>query len=79
MKILHIINSLNKGGAEETYIVYVNFIKKYNTKIDITILTLIDNGFYEFELKIRYKSSFIKDQSKRKLSDLIKKYISYVN
>lgn len=75
MKILHIINSLNKGGAESNLYRLCKFHKKkYNTKIDITILTLIDNGFYESELKkLGIKVHSLKINPKRKLSDLIKK------
>ena len=32
MKVLHLINSLKKGGAEGTYFVYASVIKK-NIKI----------------------------------------------
>ncbi len=52
MKITHIINSLKKGGAEGNLYRLCKFHKKkYKDKIDITIITLIDNGFYEAELK----------------------------
>ena len=52
MKITHIINSLKKGGAEGNLYRLCKFHKKkYKNKIDITIITLIDNGFYEDELK----------------------------
>jgi glycosyltransferase involved in cell wall biosynthesis len=52
MKITHIINSLKKGGAEGNLYRLCKFHKKkYKSKIDITIITLIDNGFYETELK----------------------------
>ena len=52
MKIIHIINSLKKGGAEGNLYRLCKFHKKkYKNKIDITIITLIDNGFYETELK----------------------------
>ncbi len=52
MKIIHIINSLNKGGAEgNLYRLSKYQKKKYKKKIDITIITLLDNGFYENELK----------------------------
>ena len=37
---------------KEIYIVYVRKKKKkYKNKIDITIITLINNGYYESELK----------------------------
>ena len=52
MKITHIINSLKKGGAEGNLYRLCKFHKKkYKINIDITIITLIDNGFYEAELK----------------------------
>ena len=52
MKITHIINSLKKGGAEGNLYRLCKFNKKkYKDKIDITIITLIDNGFYEDEIK----------------------------
>ena len=52
MKIIYIINSLKKVAQKVTFFVYVNFIRKnLKIKIDITIITLIDNGFYESELK----------------------------
>ena len=52
MKIIHIINSLKKGGAEGNLYRLCKFQKKkYKKSIDITIITLIANGFYEEELK----------------------------
>lgn len=52
MKIIHIINSLRKGGAEGNLFRLSKFQKqKYRNKIDIIIITLISNGFYEKELK----------------------------
>ena len=52
MKIIHIINSLKKGGAEGNLHRLCKFHKKkYKNKIDIVIITLINNGFYERELK----------------------------
>mgnify|MGYP003706679045 FL=1 len=52
MKIIHIVNSLKKGGAEGNLYRLCKFHKKkYKDKIDIIIITLIDNGFYEAELK----------------------------
>ena len=52
MKIIHIINSLKKGGAEGNLFRLCKFHKKkYKNNIDIIIITLIDNGFYEDELK----------------------------
>ena len=52
MKIIHIINSLKKGGAEGNLDRLIKFHKKkYKKKIDIIVITLIDNGFYETDLK----------------------------
>ncbi len=52
MKIVHIINSLKKGGAEGNLYRLCKFQKnKYKKKIDIKIITLIDSGYYESELK----------------------------
>lgn len=52
MKILHVINSLKKGGAEGNLFRLCEFQKKkYKNKINIKIVTLISNGFYENELK----------------------------
>ena len=52
MKIVHIINSLKKGGAEgNLYRLCKIQKKKYKNKIDIIIITLIDSGYYEYELK----------------------------
>lgn len=52
MKIVHIINSLKKGGAEGNLYRLCEFHKqKYKKKIDISIITLIKNGFYENELR----------------------------
>ena len=52
MKILHIINSLNKGGAEGNLYRLTKFHKKkYKDKVEIIVITLIDNGFYEADLK----------------------------
>ena len=52
MKILHIINSLKKGGAEGNLYRLCKLNKeKYKNKIDISIVTLINDGYYEIELK----------------------------
>ena len=52
MKIVHIINSLKKGGAEGNLYRLSQFQKKkFKKKIDIIIVTLIDHGFYETQLK----------------------------
>ncbi len=52
MKIIHIINSLKKGGAEgNLYRLCKYHKKKYKKNLDIIIVTLINYGFYENELK----------------------------
>ena len=52
MKIIHIINSLNKGGAEGNLYRLCKFHKKkFKKNISITIITLIRSGFYEIKLK----------------------------
>ena len=52
MNILHIINSLNKGGAEgNLYRLCKIHKEKYKHRINIIIITLIDNGFYENDLR----------------------------
>ena len=84
MKILHIINSLKKGGAEGNLYRLCKFQKKrYNNKIDITIITLVDNGFYEPELrKIGIKIYSLKINPKSKFSYLTKKILKlrkYIN
>ena len=77
MKIIHIINSLKKGGAEGNLFRLCEFQKKkYKNKIDITIITLIDNGFYKSDLKkmgIRVFS--LKINLKKKFFDFISKII----
>ena len=77
MKIIHIINSLKKGGAEGNLFRLCEFQKKkYKNKIDITIITLIDNGFYKSDLKkmgIRVFS--LKINLQRKFFDFISKII----
>lgn len=52
MKIIHIITSLNRGGAEGNLFRLCKFQKeKYKKKIDILIITLVENGYYYEELK----------------------------
>ena len=52
MKVLHIINSLKKGGAEGNLYRLCKFQKKkFKHKINITIITLINGGYYESLLK----------------------------
>ena len=74
MKVLHIINSLRKGGAEgNLYRLCLEQKKKYQNKIDITILTLIDKGYYENKLKKKGIKIISLDISKKpKILDLIK-------
>ena len=77
MKITHIINSLKKGGAEGNLYRLCKFHKKkYKNKIDITIITLIDNGFYEDELKKNGIKIFSLDINKKiKFFDFTKKIL----
>ena len=77
MKIIHIINSLKKGGAEGNLYRLVKFHKKnYKAKINIIIVTLIGNGFYEFELKKKGIKIFSLDINKKKnFFEIIKKII----
>ena len=79
MKVLHIINSLNKGGAEgNLYRLCAQHKKKFKKKIDITVLTLIKNGFYENELKKRGINVFSLDINKEnKIIDIFKKIILF--
>lgn len=79
MKVLHIINSLNKGGAEgNLYRLCAQHKKKFKKKIDITVLTLIKNGFYENELKKRGVNVFSLDINKEnKIIDIFKKIILF--
>lgn len=52
MKIIHIINSLKKGGAEGNLYRLCKFQKKkYKHKIKIVIITLINRGFYDADLR----------------------------
>ena len=75
MKVLHIINSLKKGGAEGNLYRLCKFQKKkYKKKIDISIITLIDNGFYEEELKnIGVKIFSLRINENNKILNFIKK------
>lgn len=51
MRIIHIINSLKKGGAEGNLYRLCKFHKKkYKKKIEIIIITLLSDGFYEQQL-----------------------------
>ena len=52
MRVLHIINSLKKGGAEGNLFRLCEFQKKkYRHNINITIITLINKGYYEPQLE----------------------------
>ena len=75
MKILHLINSLKKGGAEGNLYRLCKFHKKkYGSKINIIIITLINNGFYESELrKMGIKIYSLKINPKNKIFDIVKK------
>ena len=75
MKVLHIINSLKKGGAEgNLYRLCKVQKKKYKNKIDITIITLIDNGYYEYELKKKGIKTFsLGIKKENKITNFIKK------
>ena len=77
MKIVHIINSLKKGGAEGNLYRLCKFHKKkYKNKIEITIITLIDNGFYEIDLKKLGINVFsLKISKQSKFLDFVKKII----
>ena len=77
MKIVHIINSLKKGGAEGNLYRLCKLHKiEYKNKIAITIITLIDNGYYETELKkLGIKIFSLKLEKKKKFLDFIKKIL----
>ncbi len=77
MKIIHIINSLKKGGAEGNLYRLCKFHKEeYNNNINITIITLINNGFYEASLKKKGINIYSLNINHRgKFIDLIKKII----
>ena len=79
MKILHIINSLNKGGAEgNLYRLCEYHKKKYKKKIKITIITLINNGYYEKKLKkLGVKIIPLNFSIKKKIYEFIKKIITF--
>ena len=77
MRIIHIINSLKKGGAEGNLHRLCKFHKnKYKSKVNITIVTLIDNGFYEKELKKLGINIFsLKMSQQIRILDFIKKIL----
>ena len=77
MKIIHIINSLKKGGAEGNLYRLCKFHKKkYNNKIDILIITLIDDGFYEADLKRKGIKIISLDINKINIANLVRKIIT---
>ena len=80
MKILHIINSLKKGGAEGNLYRLCKFHKKkYKNDIDITIITLIDSGFYEAGLKkLGIKILSLNLGKKNKIFFLLKKILKFL-
>jgi len=77
MNVLHIINSLKKGGAEGNLYRLCKLHKKnYKQKINITIITLINNGFYEEDLqKIGVKIFSLDFNKNNKLLSFIKKIL----
>lgn len=77
MKVIHIINSLKKGGAEGNLFRLCEFQKKkYKKKITIIIITLIEHGFYEKELKKKgIKVHSLKFSLKNNFFEFIKKTI----
>ncbi|WP_435116901.1 glycosyltransferase [Candidatus Pelagibacter bacterium nBUS_49] len=81
MKILHIINSLKKGGAEGNLYRLCEFQKKkYQNKIELTIITLIKNGYYEKNLISQGIKIFSLGISKKtKIIDLIKNIFNLRN
>ena len=81
MKIIHIINSLKKGGAEGNLYRLSKFQKKkYKKKINIIIITLIDNGFYEKDMKkLGIKIFSLRMQRNEKIFDFVKKIIKLRN
>ena len=79
MKVLHIINSLKKGGAEgNLYRLCTYHKKKYNNKIKIIIITLINGGFYEDELKKKgVKIYSLNINPEKKFFSLVKKILKF--
>lgn len=74
MKVLHIINSLKKGGAEgNLYRLCCSHKDKYKNKIDIIIITLLANGYYEKQMKKKGIKIFsLNINKKNKIFDFIK-------
>jgi len=87
MKVLHLINSLKKGGAEgNLFRLCMNHKKKYKNKIEIIIITLLSNGYYEkrliregikvFSLNLNKKDKLL--NLIRKINNL-RKYVNKIN
>ena len=74
MKVLHIINSLKKGGAEgNLYRLCDSHKEKYKNRIDIIIITLLSNGYYEKKLKKKGIKVFsLNIKKKNKIFEFIK-------
>ena len=87
MKVLHIINSLKKGGAEgNLFRLCLSHKKKYKNKVEIIIITLLSHGYYEQHLsKEGIKVFSLNLDKKDKLLNLIrkinnlKKYVNKIN
>jgi glycosyltransferase involved in cell wall biosynthesis len=79
MNILHIVNSLKKGGAEgNLYRLCKMHKKNYKQKINIIVVTLINHGYYEVELrKLGIKIFSLNLNNKFKLINFIKKIILF--
>lgn len=80
MKIIHIINSLKKGGAEGNLYRLSKFHKeKYKSNIDVIIITLINNGFYEKELKKLGIKVFSMNLKKNSIFNFFKAVLKFRN
>ena len=81
MKIIHIINSLKKGGAEGNLYRLCKFHKqKYKNNIEIIIISLISNGYYEAELKkLGIKIFSLHFNQKKKFFKILKKILNLRN
>ena len=78
MKIIHIINSLRKGGAEgNLYRLCKVHKKKYQNKVKIFIITLISNGYYENDLKKKGINIVSLDIKGYQIIDILKKIILF--
>ncbi len=81
MRVIHIINSLEKGGAEgNLYRLCTLQKKKYKNKIEIIIITLINKGYYNKSLqKNGIKIISLNLSRKNQLFNFIKKVIKLRN